>query len=56
MQVSDNQPDNEIFGEVCDRIPIARISVKSKIIQFEGKEIFADATNEGNRPTDDIPR
>ena len=56
IQVSDNQSDNEISGEVCDRTPISGLSVESKSVRFDMKEIFPDATNAGNRPTGALPR
>ena len=56
MQVSDNQSDNEIFGEVCDRTSIAGLPVEPKIVRFNRKELFSYATNAGNLPTDALPR
>ena len=56
MQVSDNQSNNETFGKVRDRTPITGLSVESKSVQFDGKELFSDATNADNLPTDALPR
>ena len=56
IQVSDNQSDNEISGEVCDRTPISGLSVEFKSVWFDRKEIFSDATNSWNRPTDALLR
>ena len=36
------------FCEVCDRTPISGLSVISKIVQFDRKELFSDATNAWN--------
>ena len=55
IQVIDNYSDNETFVKVCNRIPIAGPSVKSKSVRFDRKERFFDAANAGNLPTDALP-
>ena len=56
MHVSDNHSDNETFGKVRDRNPISGISVESKSVRFDRKDLFTDVTNSGNRSTDALPR
>ena len=56
MQVIVNHYDNEKFGEVRDRTPITGLSAKSKSDQLNRKELFSDATNKMNRPTDAVLR
>ena len=51
IQVSENQYDNGTFGKVRDITPIAGLSVKPKIVQFDRKERLSDGINERNRPT-----
>ena len=51
MQVSDNKSNNETFGEERDITPIARISVGSKSVRFGRKELFSNAKNAENLPT-----
>ena len=56
MQFSENQSGNETFGKLRDITPIDGLSVESKSVRFDMKEIFPDATNAGNRPTGALPR
>ena len=56
MQVSDNQSGNETFGKLRDITPIDALSVESKSVRFDRKELFSDANSTGNLPTDALPR